>query len=150
MAEGKIEFSLGALSFSGEGELEWLASQLDKVLEAAPSLQKIVPAPQPAAPPSPPGSGTGGGFTDTLASYVKAKGADSNQVKRFLATADWLRRRGTPTLTTAAVSKALSDHHQKKLSNPADCLNKNVAKGHCEKKGEGFFITPDGLTELGN
>jgi hypothetical protein len=87
--------------------------------------------------------------TATLASYVRQKGGSENQVDRFLATADWLRQRGKQ-LTTAAVTKALRDHHQKKLANPADCLNKNVSKGFCEKSGDGFFITPDGLQKLGH
>ncbi len=52
-----------------------------------------------------------------------------------MATADWLRLKGETNLKTALVGKALSDNHQKKLGNPADCLNKSVAKGHCEKKG---------------
>jgi hypothetical protein len=149
MTNGKIEFSLGSLSFSGEGEQEWLAKQLDKILEAAPDLHNIKSSDEQdiakgqATQPS-------GEFKETLAGYIKAKGAENNQVKRFLATADWLRRRGTSELTTSAVTKALSNNHQKKLSNPADSLNKNVSKGHCEKNGTGFFITPDGLTELGS
>jgi len=69
-------------------------------------------------------------------------------VKRFLATADWIRLRGESELTTSKVSKALLDNHQKRLGNPADCLNQNVRKGHCEKKGDGFFITPEGFKEL--
>jgi hypothetical protein len=151
MSIGKIDFSLGALSFSGEGEQDWLAAQLDKLLEAAPKLQRVASL---AAPEvtlgAKDGDAQGRNFTDTLASYIKEKDGDSNQVNRFLATADWLRQRGSSNLTTAAVSKALSINHQKKLGNPADCLNKNVAKGHCEKKGDGFFITSDGLRALGH
>lgn len=150
MSEAKIELTLGSLSFSGEGEQQWLEQQLDKILEAAPRLAKI----EPYAAPSPTNSvdsrshNAAGEFTETLVSYVKVAGGESTQVKRFLATADWLQRRGNTNLTTAAVSKALQDNHQKRLSNPADCLNKNVAKGYCEKKGNGFFITPDGLKAL--
>jgi hypothetical protein len=85
----------------------------------------------------------------TLASHLKAKGAESNQVKRFLATADWLRMRGNEKLSTSLVSKALTDNQQKRLGNPSDSLNKNVAKGHCEKNGDDFYITPEGLKALG-
>jgi hypothetical protein len=51
----------------------------------------------------------------SLSAYLKAKSAEKNQVARFLATAAWLFRRGQTELTTKAISKALSDHHQKNL-----------------------------------
>jgi hypothetical protein len=147
--EARIEFTLGVLSFSGEGEQDWLAAQLEMVLQAAPELATLAKA-YPLGPGKPPGAEVEKEeFTETLASHIRAKGGDTNQVKRFLATADWLRRRGSEPLTTAAVTKALSDNQQKRLANPADCLNKNVAKGFCEKKGEAFVITPDGLKALG-
>ena len=85
-----------------------------------------------------------------MASYIKAKHGEENQVQRFLATADWLRRRGTTVLTTALVSKTLKEHQQKRLGNPADCLNQNTAKGYTEKTTTGFFIAPDGLKHLGH
>lgn len=85
----------------------------------------------------------------SLASHIKAKKADKNQVVRFLATAQWLTSRDDAPLTATAVAKALADHNQKRLANPADCLNKNVAKGLCEKRKDGsFFITPEGLEAL--
>ncbi len=84
----------------------------------------------------------------SLASHIRSKGADISQVLRFLVTADWLRLRGQP-LSTGTIAKALQDNHQSRLANPADCLNKNVAKGNCEKTKDGFFITPEGLRELG-
>lgn len=89
-------------------------------------------------------------FEKSLATYIREKGADGNQTQRFLVTADWLRRRGQQ-LSSGSVAKALTDNHQSRVSNPADCLNKNVAKGLCEKlKDGGFFITPEGLKELGS
>jgi hypothetical protein len=149
----KIEFSFGTLTFSGEGQEDWVGKQLDKILEAAPKLSELH-APSlngNNAAASAAGSGTSDSadFTEPLASHIRTKGGESNQTQRFLATADWLRRRGVQTLTTAAVSKALSDNQQKRLGNPADCLNKNVAKGYCEKTKDGFFITPHGLKALG-
>lgn len=87
-------------------------------------------------------------FTASLASYIRSKQADGNQTQRFLVTADWLRRRGQ-SLTSGIVAKALVDNQQSRLANPADCLNKNVSKGFCEKTKDGFFITPEGLRELG-
>jgi hypothetical protein len=87
-------------------------------------------------------------FEISLASYIRSKAAEGSQALRFLVTADWLRRRGRP-LSAAAVAKALVENQQSRLANAADCLNKNVAKGWCEKNGDGFFVTPEGLKELG-
>jgi hypothetical protein len=151
MSSTKIAVTLGPLSFSGEGEQDWLAEQLEKVLKAAPGVLSTpkpeVPATaQHVAPTTIPESG----FTTSLSAYIKEKNGESNQVDRFLITADWLRRRGDTKLATAAVSKALTNNHQKRLANPADCLNKNVSKGLCEKTAGGFYITPEGLTKLGH
>jgi hypothetical protein len=147
MTGTKIEVVLGPLSFSGEGDQAWLSEQLEKVLKAAPEV--LGAQPQAAAAAAALAESTdGASFSTSLASYIKEKGGESNQVDRFLITADWLRRRGNSKLTTAAVSKALTDNHQKRLANPADCLNKNVSKGFCEKSDGGFYITPEGLKKL--
>lgn len=149
MTESRIEFSIGTISFSGQGTEDWLSKELEKLLVELPKLLEVVPPPSitssekqnETAPPP---------FTASLASYIKDKGGDKNQTQRFLATADWLRLKGNPVLTTSTVSKALADNQQKKLSNPSQCLNDNVSKGYCEKNGDGFFITPDGLAALGH
>jgi hypothetical protein len=88
-------------------------------------------------------------FSASLASYLKAKGGETKQVQRFLATAGWLSRRGEEKLTSPAVAKALAENHQKRLGNPADCLNKNCSKGLCEQQKDHFFITPEGWKALG-
>jgi hypothetical protein len=90
-----------------------------------------------------------GRFTASLASYLKAKGGEAKQVQRFLATAAWLSERGEEKLTAGRIAKALAEHHQNRLSNPADCLNKNCSKGYCEKQKDHFFITPEGWKALG-
>lgn len=147
---GKIDVTVGAVSFSGEGEPEWLSQELDKVLKAATDLPKVQPSGfNPEQTSSILSAPSSGGSVGALVSHIKSYGGESNQTKRFLATADWLRLRGESQLATAKVSKALSDNHQKRLGNPADCLNLNVKKGFCEKQGDGFFITPDGLKDLG-
>lgn len=138
----KIEIAYGAVTFSGEGEDAWLATQLDKVLKL---LEK---APPPARTETKDTTGNPGEFTTSLANYLKQKKATSAQVRKFLATADWLRMRGEP-LSTTAVAKALSANQQGRLGNPSDCLNKNVGRGFCVKEGAGFYITPEGLIELG-
>ena len=149
MTQSKIDVTVGNLSFAGEGEQDWLAEQLDKVLKAAPGIARVQPGIKGGATGGSAGEPSGE-FKTTLASYIKEKGAETSQVDRFLVTADWLRRRGVEKLTTAAVSKALTDNHQKRLANSADCLNKNVSKGHFEKADGGFYITLDGLKKLGH
>jgi hypothetical protein len=145
----RIEVTVGGVAFSGEGDQGWLAEQLDKVLSAA-SKMGSNQTPSSASRSSVKQSNQDSEFTTSLSSYIKEKGGESNQVDRFLITADWLRRRGVASLATAAVSKALTDNHQKRLANPADCLNKNVSKGFCEKSSGGFYITPEGLRKLGH
>jgi hypothetical protein len=149
MGESKIDITVGAVRFSGEGDQTWLAEQLDKVLKAAPEIP-VAPLPAGGAGAGKAGQAEGNGFITTLAAYIKEKGGESSQVDRFLIAADWLRRRGTSKLTTVAVTKALKDNHQKRLANSADCLNKNVSKGYCEKADGGFYITPDGFKKLGH
>ncbi len=151
---GKIEIKLGNLSFSGEGDQNWLTAQLQKLIDSAEVLNKttiVAPASSVAAPPTSVGiSATDVPFQDSLASYLKTKNAEKNQNMRFLVTADWLRRRGESSLTSGLIARTLSEHHQSRLANPSDCLNQNVKKGLCEKKNGGFFITPEGLKALGN
>jgi hypothetical protein len=157
MAQAKVELMVGKVSFSGEGEETWLAEQIDKIIDAATTLSSVAALDEdadsddeqangvvePGAPPNNPA------FQVSLVSHIRAKKGESNQLQRFLVTADWLRQRGSSALTTGNVAKALLDNQQKRLANPADCLNKNVGKGFCEKTKTGFFITPEGLKHLG-
>jgi hypothetical protein len=132
MATAKINFSFGSLSFSGEGEEKWLADQLDKILEAAPKLSEIhapTETPEPNGSDAAGGSNGSGPMRESLATYLKSKGAETVQTRKFLVTADWLRRRGSNSLNTSAVTKALADSHQKRLGNAAECLNQNSSKG---------------------
>src|SRR6185369_11107962 len=122
---------VGGVSFTGEGSETWVSSQLDKILKHLPELVN-------AAPPSDEKS-NGGGPTPaykakgTLAAFLGAKNAKSNQVRKFLATALWLQDGGKSRLSTGDVTKALNDHNQGKLTNAAACLAKNAGKGHCIK-----------------
>jgi hypothetical protein len=85
----------------------------------------------------------------TLAAFLREKGATANQVKKFLATAVWLHDQANKNrLTTKDVTKALADANQGRLGNAADCLNKNVSKGYCEKEGKEFYATDDGRAEV--
>lgn len=94
--------------------------------------------------------GGGEGENVTLASFLNQTKSKSSQVKRFLATAEWLHKSGKEALTTRDVPIALDKNRQNKLSNPADCLNKNVRKGYCEKRTGGqFYVTDEGRNTLG-
>jgi hypothetical protein len=149
--DGKVEIKIGNLSFSAEGSQTWLAEQLEKMIAAAANIPSVS-AGVGQSPEASVGAGSASATVptgDSLNSYLKAKGGDSKQVIRFLATANWLRRRGTKDLSASSIAKTLAEHHQKKLANPADCLNQNVSKGYCEKTGSTFFITPEGLSSLG-
>lgn len=154
MSEAKIEFTIGGISFIGEGDKDWVAAQLDKILDKAPELVALGPktqrraiteaTPQQHIPVQPDETIA----QKTLPSFLAEKGATKNQIKKFLATAIWLEAKGKSRPTTSDVTHALKDSNQSKLSNPADCLNKNVSKGYCEKDGKGFFVTQEGKNSL--
>lgn len=150
--QGKIVVTIGRVTFSGEGTQDWLAEQLDKVLETAnshpASLDEADEADANVGPNGP--AIDGKQRVSSLANYLKTKDATSNQVRRFLSTAAWLAKKGNKALKTGDVTNALKDNRQSRLSNPADALNKNVSKGFCEKTSDGFFVTPEGWEELGD
>lgn len=143
-AQGKVEIKIGNMSFTAEGDQEWLGEQLSKVIGAA-GPSSASPVEPERADTASQGPVTGG----SLAAYIKAKGGEDKQVQRFLAAAAWLFRRGQKDLNPSAIARALQENHQKKLANSADCLNKNVSKGYCEKTKDGFFVTPEGWAALG-
>lgn len=144
---GKIELNIGGISFSGEGDQSWLAEQVAVLIEAAKSNQ-IIDSPTNGSPDNDPEQRSTANI-GSLNSYLKSRGAENVQVQRFLATAAWLHHRGEEPLTSTLVSRALRDNQQKRLGNPADCLNQNVGRGFCEKTPDGFFITPEGWQQLG-
>ena len=157
MSESKIEIKIGQITFSGEGDQEWLSKQLDKIPSQAEKLIQLAPAPSAngnAEAPAHPGTGHRQMGKDstiakkTLPAFLQEKNATRNQVKKFLATAVWLEAKGQNRLETSDVTKALKDASQARLGNPADCLNKNVTKGYCEKDAKQFFMTDDGKNSL--
>lgn len=149
MSDSKINIKIGHVEFSGEGNQEWLGSQLDKILEKIPELLKI----ELAAPDVSSANGqvakTPKGGKGTLATWLKDKTATTNQNRKFLATAAYLQMGGKERITTADVTGALKTNNQGKLGNPSENLNQNVGKGHCEKDGKSFYLTPEGFKELG-
>lgn len=159
MADAKLEIKVGTVSFTGEGPGDWLAKQLDKVLAKLPELTAIQeketePNDNDAengddAPVQK--SKTKKGKKVPLATFLKDKKATTNFVRKFLATALWLHDvEGKDKLTTADVTKALSDHKQGSLGNASQKLADNAGKGHIEREGKKlFYVTDEGRTELG-
>jgi len=152
MSDAKIELELGQIRFSAEGNQDWISKQLDKILSKAEELISIAPTtvPQPdsqkeqhqSKKKTPANIGT-------LPAFLKEKNATQPQVKKFLATAVWLREsKSKNQIKTSDVTKALRDANQKRLGNAADCLNRNVSKGYCEKNGKEFFVTDEGRASL--
>lgn len=146
--KAKIEVKIGDISFTAEGEKEWLADQLEKIIESASNV-KSNSASKNSEISDVSNQMDSEEFVKSLASYIREKNGDINQTQRFLATSAWLTHKGHKPLTTALVTKALRENQQKRLSNPSDALNQNVRKGFCEKSPEGFFILPEGWQALG-
>lgn len=149
MPNGKIELKLGSFSFSGEGDENWLAKQMDKILEKLNQLHKVATVTSDDGTKNNKGDDQNDDLKNvTLASFLKSKNASNNQTKKFLATAAWLQLRGAKRLSTNDVTKALTSNNQGKLKNASDCLYKNVGKGLCEKDGNQFYVTEDGINSL--
>jgi len=151
MGDAKIDIKIGDIQFSGEGNQDWVAEQLDKILSKAEDLVKIAPPPTTTDPLDGNSNNTGSDTTiagKTLPSFLGEKSATRVQVKKFLATAVWLNEKGKSRIKTNDVAKALKDSNQSRLGNAADCLNQNVSKGYCEKDGSEFFVTDEGRDSL--
>lgn len=149
MAEAKIRVSVGAFRFSGEGEQQWLAQQLDKILKSAESLIELTPSQSACGETTTIGENGGNHHStnEALPQFLARTNADS-QVDKYLATAEWLHRKGYQRVRTADVTKALKDAHQNRLSNAAQCLATNASKGYCVKEGDRFYVTDEGRKRL--
>jgi hypothetical protein len=151
MSDAKIDIKIGQIQFSGQGEQDWVAKQLDKIIAQAEKLIKLAPVPGNDEGDSGHHKSMG---TDpaiakkTLPVFLGEKSATKTQVKKFLATAIWLEAKGQKRLRTGDIAAALKSASQGRLGNPSDCLSQNVGKGFCEKDGDQFFVTDDGRKSL--
>ena len=136
----KIKIKVGGVEVDYEGPEAFLNKKLPELITQLSSLAKKVPA---RVDPD------GGGATGTLASFLKVKKVGTNRTKRFLATAEWLHRKGSKYVKTVDVTKALRDNKQTKVGNSSQCLNTNVSSGYCEKVGNEFYVTEEGRDSLG-
>ena len=153
MGDSKIEIKIGQIQFSGQGEQEWIAKQLDKILAQAEKLIQLAPTPDgdesgDSDPAHKPMKADSAISKKTLPAFLMEKGATTNQVKKFLATAVWLEAKGKNRMTNKDVTEALRVSNQTKLKNAALCLIRNTSKGLCEKDGNQFFVTEAEKTSL--
>jgi hypothetical protein len=149
MADGKIEVKVGEVFFCGEGDGKWVSEQFDKMMKHLPDLVAVAPTPHRGEGGSAGRAAGAGKAAGTLASFLTSTNSKTNQTRRFLATAFWLQNAGKTNLSTTMVSKALSDAHQNRLTNPSQCLADNVKQGFCEKQGKKeFYVTDEGATEI--
>jgi hypothetical protein len=151
MTESKVHIKIGQVEFSGEGRQDWVAKQLDKIIAQADELIRLAPptGEHPLETGGHAEKGKDGSIASMpLAGFLKSKNATDNQVRKFLATAVWFHAKGTKRLETKLITQALRDASQSRLTNAADALNKNIAKGHCEKDGKQFFVSEEGKKSL--
>ncbi|KGM06204.1 hypothetical protein LP43_2077 [Methylophaga thiooxydans] len=156
MSEAKIEIKIGEITFSGEGDSNWLSEQLDKIMDRAEDLISLAPSktqqqPQVTDPTHQAAdlSGHNEIASQTLPAWLRSKNAETVQNSKFLATAVWVEAKGQKRLQTKDVTAALSNANQKRLHNASECLNQNVKKGYCEKEGNQFYVTEEGKRSLG-
>ncbi len=152
MSEAKIDITIGQIHFAGEGDQTWLESQLDKILNKAIKMPQYLVETSSEEPARTIQNQIGLDYPGIskmpLPSFLSEKNATTNQVRKFLCTAVWLMAKGKDRLQTTEITKALRESHQSRLGNPADCLQKNIAKGYCEKNGKEFFVTEEGRKSL--
>jgi hypothetical protein len=132
----KIRLKVGDVEVDFEGSESFLDKKLPQFISQLSKFSSHTESPSRAR-----GGETKGGGEESasLATFLQKHGGAKSQEQRFLVTAQWLHLRGSQTLKTGDVTKALRDNHQSRLGNPSDCLNKNVRKGLCEKTPGGFF-----------
>jgi|TARA_B110000114_G_scaffold112358_1_gene117936 hypothetical protein len=153
MANARIEFKIGNIEFVGEGEQDWVTEQLDKVLTRIPELasesKKSTPKAIPQQVSSPKTTQvTEQTTTENLSTFLRKRDAIDKQRRRFLGTAVWLQRRGQQMMKTKEVTDALRAARQVKITNPSHQLNQNISQGFCQKEGQGFYVTPQGVENI--
>lgn len=166
MANARIEFKIGNLEFVGEGEQDWVTSQLDKMLERLPNLinerkvssvkvesaevlkQEITDITPTLFSDSQSRKITSNNVTENLSTFLRKRDAVDKQRRKFLGTAVWLQQNGKQLIKTKEVTDALRAARQVKITNPSHQLNQNISQGFCQKEGNGFYVTPEGVENI--
>ena len=164
MANGRLEFKIGNIEFVGEGDQDWVTEQLDKMLERLPELlneskkdtskitvKKVIEEVTPSQPTdlfSTPQPAIKRVIPENLSAFLRNKDAIDKQRRKFLGTAVWLQENGKQLIKTKEVTDALRAARQVKITNPSHQLNQNIAQGYCQKEGNGFYVTPQGVENI--
>jgi hypothetical protein len=147
MTVSKIRIRVGEVEVEYEGPQEFLDKKLPTLVSDLSRMEGSNGSGKSARANK--STENGNGNAGTLAAFIKEGSRGRSQTGKFLAAAEWLHRKGNNRVKTGDITKALRENNQGRLGNPADCLNKNVAKGFCEKDGRDFYVTDDGRKELG-
>lgn len=165
MANGRLEFKIGNIEFIGEGEQDWVTEQLKKMLERIPELTKqnnaISSSPEPTIPVTTsdsakeianyaPSLGTSShkAIPENLSTFLRKKDCVDKQRRKFLGAAVWLQLNGKSLIKTKEVTDELKIARQIKITNPSHQLNQNINQGFCQKEGNGFYVTPEGVDNV--
>lgn len=128
MSQSKIEFSLGAIRFVGEGDKEWVTKQLDRFINLAPSLLSIdngfkveswTATPAAARKAGRPAKSSSGSSKKTTAKPTYAKSTPSPKVASVKSTAS------AKDLANFIQSKKAGANQRAKFLAAAVWLNKN-------------------------
>ena len=165
MANGRLEFKIGKIEFVGEGEQDWVTEQLEKMLERIPALTKqnnainsnaksiisessldseqITANYTPSQPSTSPKA-----IPENLSTFLRKNDCVDKQRRKFLGAAVWLQLNGKTIIKTKEVTDELKIARQIKITNPSHQLNQNINQGFCQKEGNGFYVTPEGVDNV--
>lgn len=156
MTNSKIEIKIGIIEFSGEGDQEWLAEQLDKIIEKAPEFINSGVA---LAQPTPElknetlkdnqvKAASSNVQKKPLASFIKDK-SPKTQPQLFLVTSIWIHDNlGSKRIQQQDINTQLKESNQKPIGKPSQELGRNVKAGFIVKDGSQFYVTPDGRKQF--
>ena len=85
---------------------------------------------------------------ENLSTFLRKKDCVDKQRRKFLGTAVWLQLNGKQLIKTKEVTDALRMARQIKITNPSHQLNQNISQGFCQKEGNGFYVTPEGVDNV--
>jgi len=165
MANGRLEFKIGKIEFVGEGEQDWVTELLEKMLERIPALTKQNNAISSntksviSASPVDPGQITANytpfqpttspkAISENLSTFLRKRDCVDKQRRKFLGAAVWLQLNGKSIIKTKEVTDELKIARQIKITNPSYQLNQNINQGFCQKEGNGFYVTPEGVDNV--
>lgn len=161
MADSKIEITVGPISFKGEGDGDWLANQLDKVLAKIPGLIAVAQQEgtvnggtdvhDKTALRAKPSAGTDGGLTTSTAA---TKLAATSGTEVSLASAYVLHRKSNVSFTRGRLLQGMKSatsyfqvNYRKNLGQSLDTLVKSGKFLH--QGGENYAPSVACQTELG-